>query len=253
MKDGSVVLCPVDFSESSAGALRYASLIARHAGAKLVVLAVEDPRLTEAAGLGTGILWSADDCSAEMEKFAARALGPEPGMGNALEYTVAVGRPATEILRVARERSAALMVISTHGLTGVRKLFFGSTTERVLREAPCPVLVTSGTSPGHISVADLKGVIGRILVPVDLSPASLAQAEAVIRMLRALVEHFAAVPSLLPDPQVAPVEAGPGSPEAFRAAVTYVGGMTDRFACDQAVARLGWPTGQLPRGVDLAG
>jgi dGTPase len=87
---------------------------------------------------------------------------------------------------------------------------------------------------------------------IYLRPASRAQAEAVIRMLRALVEHFAAIPSLLPDPGAA-VDAGPGSAEAFRAAVTYVGGMTDRFACDQAVARLGWPTSDLPRGVDLAG
>ncbi len=92
---------------------------------------------------------------------------------------------------------------------------------------------------------------------IYLRPASLAQAEAVIRMLRALVEHFAAVPSLLPDPRPGPgsgsVDAGAGTPEAFRAAVTYVGGMTDRFACDQAMSRLGWATTDLPRGVDLAG
>ena len=119
-------------------------------------------------------------------------------------------------------------------------------------------VVSATTSSGSVSMTgDLAEALAAFRAfdyeRIYLRPASLAQAEAVIRMLRALVEHFAAVPSLLPDPQVAPVEAGPGSPEAFRAAVTYVGGMTDRFACDQAVARLGWPTGQLPRGVDLAG
>ncbi len=70
-----------------------------------------------------------------------------------------------------------MIVISTHGLTGVRKLFFGSTTERVLRETPCPVLLTSGMTPGHIGLPDLKARVGRILVPVDLTPASLPQAQ----------------------------------------------------------------------------
>jgi nucleotide-binding universal stress UspA family protein len=177
MNAGPLVLCPIDFSESSAGSLRYAALIAGHCGTRVLVLAVEDPRLTEAADLGTGVLWTPDDCTLEMQKFATRALGPDPASLARLEHVVAVGKPAAEILRVARERSCGLIVISTHGLTGVRKLFFGSTTERVLRETPCPVLLTSGTSPGHIGVPDLKGVIGRILIPVDLSEASLPQAQ----------------------------------------------------------------------------
>ncbi len=176
MTAGPLVLCPIDFSESSAGSLRYAALIAGHYGTRVLVLGVEDPRLTEAADLGTGVLWTPEDCTIEMEKFAARALGPDPAALAVLEFVVAVGEPASEILRVAGERSCGLIVISTHGLTGVRKLFFGSTTERVLRRAPCPVLLTSGTSPGHIGFQDLKGVIGRMLVPVDLSAASLPQA-----------------------------------------------------------------------------
>ena len=178
MNGGPSVLCPIDFSDSSAGALRYGAVIAGHFGTRLMVLAVEDPLLTEAADLGTGVLWSAEDCTAEMEKFASRALGVRLGDSCAeLDYVVAVGKPATEILRVARERAAGLIVMSTHGLTGVRKLFFGSTTERVLRETPCPVLLTSGPTPAHIRLPDLKAIVGRILVPVDLSAASLPQAQ----------------------------------------------------------------------------
>jgi len=177
MNAGLAVLCPIDFSESSAGALRYAALIAGQFGTRLAVLAVEDPLLTEAADLGTGILWSPEDCTAEIEKFASRALGGDAEILRRLDCVVAVGKPATEILRIARERGSTLFVMSTHGLTGMRKLFFGSTTERVLREAPCPVLLTSGPTPAHVRLADLKAIIGRILVPVDLSPASLPQAE----------------------------------------------------------------------------
>jgi dGTPase len=81
---------------------------------------------------------------------------------------------------------------------------------------------------------------------VYLRPASQAQAAAVIDLLRALVEHYAARPRLVPD---AP-EIDAGSQQALHAAVTYVGGMTDRFACRQGVIELGWDSGRLPQGID---
>jgi dGTPase len=80
---------------------------------------------------------------------------------------------------------------------------------------------------------------------VYLRPASRAQADAVIGMLRALVEHYGDRPHLLPDP---PHAAG-GSDEAITAAVSYVAGMTDRFACRQAISLLGWDPAKLPHGV----
>ena len=125
------ILCPIDFSEGSAGGLRYAAAVASHFATRLIVLTVEDPLLTEAADLGTGIHWDPEECKGEMARFARKVFGPESPVLAMLEYDVAVGKPAPEILRVARERSCDLIVLSTHGLTGVRKLFFGSTTERV--------------------------------------------------------------------------------------------------------------------------
>jgi dGTPase len=80
---------------------------------------------------------------------------------------------------------------------------------------------------------------------VYLRPASQAAARNVIDMLRALVEHYADRPNLLPDVQG--VDAG--GPEALRAAVGWVGGMTDRYACRQAVTLLGWDPARLPRGI----
>jgi len=80
---------------------------------------------------------------------------------------------------------------------------------------------------------------------VYLRPASRAQADAVIGMLRALVEHYGDRPHLLPDP---PHTAG-GTDEAVVAAVSYVAGMTDRYACRQAVSLLGWDPAKLPQGV----
>jgi nucleotide-binding universal stress UspA family protein len=170
------ILCPVDFSDPSAGALRYAAAIATHFATRLIVLTVEDPLLTEAVDLGTGVRWNPDDSRHELEQFAARTFGPDSPTLASLEYDVAVGKPAGEILRVARERSCDLIVISTHGLTGMRKLFFGSTTERVLRETTRPVLVTPSVDPGPISLDDAKRLIRRVMVPVDLSAGSRHQA-----------------------------------------------------------------------------
>jgi dGTPase len=80
---------------------------------------------------------------------------------------------------------------------------------------------------------------------IYLRPASVAQARSVIELLRALVEHYAERPDSLPG--VDGVDAG--SREALHAAVAYVGGMTDRFACRQAVTLLGWSGDRLPQGI----
>lgn len=75
---------------------------------------------------------------------------------------------------------------------------------------------------------------------------SVAQAHAVVRVLRALVDHYVANPRQLP----MPVAADPGSPEAIQAAITWIGGMTDQYAFDTAVRVLGWPTDELPQGIE---
>ena len=73
-----------------------------------------------------------------------------------------------------------------------------------------------------------------------------------VSVLRALVEHFSDRPHLIADQGAAAVRSDTiaGSQEAIRAAVTYVAGMTDRFAFRQAVALLGWDPAKLPAGVD---
>jgi dGTPase len=84
---------------------------------------------------------------------------------------------------------------------------------------------------------------------IYLRDASVAQAEAVVGVLRALVEHFADRPNAIP----AVRDSGglsAGEPAAVRAAVGYVAGMTDRYACRQAVALLGWDPAKLPKAID---
>ena len=138
------VICPVDFSDASRGALRYAAVVANHLKAELTVMTVTDPLLREAAELSSSIEHLPEAINKELRRFVSKAFegGVTP---DDMQLVVATGKPAVEILRAASERPADLVVMSTHGLTGVRKLFFGSTAERVLRETTVPVLLT----PAH--------------------------------------------------------------------------------------------------------
>jgi dGTPase len=84
---------------------------------------------------------------------------------------------------------------------------------------------------------------------IYMRDASRRQAQRVVGMLRALVEHYGEQPALLPS-DASLVDDVSGSPQAIAAAVEYVAGMTDRFACRSAVALLDWPIDQLPNGID---
>jgi nucleotide-binding universal stress UspA family protein len=187
------ILCPVDYSDASAGALRYAAAIAEHFAARLIVLTVEDPLLTAAMDVGAGVHWSREASENDAAEFVTDTFRDDVSMVPLCEYDVAVGKPPVEILRVARERCCDLIVMSSHGLTGARKLFFGSTTERVLRETTAPVLITPPVNPGRLHVEDARRLLGRIVVPVDLSPASLYQ----VQVARGLAEALDLPPILV--------------------------------------------------------
>src|SRR5215208_4981425 len=178
-------LCPIDFSESSRGALRYAAMIAGHCGSSLTLLAVNDPVFVEAAELTGGHAHLADETRREMERFHRQALGRASNTPVDLHFEIASGKPAPEILRVARERRSDLIVMASHGSTGFRKLFFGSTTERVLRETGVPVLVTPGDA-APLDLEDVRKTIRRVLVPVDLTAASAHQLGVAGRLAGAL-------------------------------------------------------------------
>ncbi len=168
------VLCPIDFSESSRGALRYAGAVAAHFGARLTLLAVTDPLLDEADRI-EGPAHLADDTRHELERFFRQTFAERPHGIADVELKVTSGKSAPEILRVAREQGSDVIVMSSHGATGFRKLFFGSTTERVLRETTAPVLVTPGNDPGPEGLDDAPRLIRRVLAPADLTIATSHQ------------------------------------------------------------------------------
>jgi dGTPase len=90
---------------------------------------------------------------------------------------------------------------------------------------------------------------------IYMRDASRNQAKSVIDLLQALVEHYASHPHLVltdsdHDASIAKHIAPAHSTEALHNAVAYVGGMTDRFACRQGIALLGWDASRLPQGID---
>lgn len=186
MNDRPTVLCPIDFSDASRAALFHARAIAQHFEGRLIVLTVEDPLLSEAVDLSLGDGWHPEDTRRELARFVTRLLHGNPLALIDVDYEVRVGKPASQILDVARARACDIIVMSTHGLTGIRKLFFGSTTERVLRETTIPVLAVHPLAEVPQSIDDVQRVVGRILVPVDLSESSVPQVQAARRIAQAL-------------------------------------------------------------------
>jgi nucleotide-binding universal stress UspA family protein len=169
------VLCPIDFSNASRAALRYGSAAAEHLSADLIVMTVNDPLLVEVAALRLGASWMPEDSERELRRFFAETFEHRGAAPTDVHFETAAGQPAPEILRIARERAVDLIVMGTHGLTGVRKMFFGSTTERVLRETTVPVLLAPMNETGPMLLEDAKRTIRHVLAPVDLSAASARQ------------------------------------------------------------------------------
>ena len=133
------VLCPVDFSDHCRLALGLGARLARASGARLSIVYVNDPLLAAAAATydEQAMARQTDD---ELRSFLSSAVGADPLVGD-VHIEVAEGQPADQIVSAAVRLGADVIVMSTQGVTGARTLFFGSTTEGVLKHARIPVLV----------------------------------------------------------------------------------------------------------------
>jgi nucleotide-binding universal stress UspA family protein len=179
------IVCPVDYSDCSKRALRFAGALAEHFGARLVVLHVFDPLIAGTAALHQFDVTGADG-QEELRFFTEDHLPPGVRDGNRLERVLLLGTPGHEIIKLARERDADLLVIGTHGFSGVRKAFFGSTLQGVLRRAHVPVLAVPILD--HRDAGILAPLIstGPVLAPVDFSTESRAPARTAAGLARAL-------------------------------------------------------------------
>ena len=140
------ILHPTDFSEPSEYAFGLTCALARDHGARVVlfhvampVVVMEGVLLQESPEESRQKLW---DAFHRLEKSDPKVRELR------IETKLAEGEPATEILRAAREIQPDLIVMGTHGRTGLTRLLMGSVAEAVLRKAPCPVLTVKAPAPG---------------------------------------------------------------------------------------------------------
>lgn len=128
------ILHPTDFSSQAQAAFGVAQALARDHGATLILLHVAAPLVSF-----EGIVLPAPENTPEQLRAALEQLQPvDPKVQVA--HLLAKGDPAVEILRVAKEQQVGLIVMGTHGWTGLVRLLMGSVAEQVVRKAPCPVL-----------------------------------------------------------------------------------------------------------------
>jgi nucleotide-binding universal stress UspA family protein len=137
------ILHPTDFSDRSGCAYQLACALARDYGARLVLLHVKPPDVI----YGEGYVLPPDP-EAERCELLNRLEGLRPPDLTSEVYRVLQeGSPTEEILRTAEEVQADLIVMGTHGRTGLERLLLGSVAEAVLRQAPCPVLTVKAPFP----------------------------------------------------------------------------------------------------------
>jgi universal stress protein A len=198
------IVCPVDYSDCSKRALRFAGALADHFRARLVVLHVFDPLLAGTAALHQFDLTGTDG-QRELQYFVEDHLPAGMRDGKQLECVLVAGSPGREILRVARSHDTDLLVMGTHGFSGVRKAIFGSTLQGVLRRARVPVLAVPILDHREVGIQAPLISTGPVLAPVDFSPESRAAARVAVGLARAL-----GLPLLLLHAITPPNPASPG-------------------------------------------
>ncbi|MFA3783151.1 universal stress protein [Melioribacteraceae bacterium 4301-Me] len=136
------ILVPIDFSDYSKNALKYAVNFAKYFNAKMYLIYVIEPIVYPAdfsmgqVAIPTINIDIHKRAEEELNSLAKNFVGTELEV----ETIIKTGKPFVEIYETAKEKDVDLIIIATHGHTGVEHLLFGSTAEKVVRKAPCPVL-----------------------------------------------------------------------------------------------------------------
>jgi nucleotide-binding universal stress UspA family protein len=132
-----VLVVPVDFEKASLKALEVAKDLAARLGAEVVLIHVYQVPLFTYPGLEPSLL---PTFTVEIASAAKRALEKLATSSGGLRAVLREGDPTTEILATAKELGAQMIVMGTHGRSGLAHIFLGSVAEKVMRESPLPVM-----------------------------------------------------------------------------------------------------------------
>jgi nucleotide-binding universal stress UspA family protein len=144
------VLVPIDFSDYSKSSLKYAVNFAQHFNASLILVYVVEPVIYPPdfsmgqIAIPTPGLEMDKRASEELDKLAEQDIPS----GLKVKKIIKTGKPFVEIIETAAEEDVDIIIIATHGHTGVEHILFGSTAEKVVRKAPCPVLTLREPAKG---------------------------------------------------------------------------------------------------------
>ena len=132
-----IILVPTDFSTASDAALPQAEALAKQKSASLLILHVEEPPLAYGSG---ELYYGLPEPNSERILKMLEDVRPAD-QTVAFTHRLAMGDPASEIVRIAAEEGVEMIVLGTHGRSGLTRMLMGSVAETVVRRAPCPVLV----------------------------------------------------------------------------------------------------------------
>lgn len=138
----SKILVPVDFSEYSKMALDYAVQFAKQFNSELTLIYVIEPIVYPSDfGLGQIPINQVDfEIQSRAEEELQKLIKEKIPAEVKANYVVKTGKPFLEIINTAKECDCDLIIIATHGHTGIEHILFGSTAEKVVRKSPVPVL-----------------------------------------------------------------------------------------------------------------
>jgi universal stress protein A len=136
------ILMTTDFSAHSAAAMKYACELAAKFEAELHLLHTLEihPITSPDFGMGLALPRYAEESRSAAEKAMTKLLEPQWAAGRKAVHAIVEGSPRAEIVRYARDKDIDLIVIATHGRSGLTHVLIGSVAESVVRTAPCPVL-----------------------------------------------------------------------------------------------------------------
>jgi len=150
---GAVILAPTDMSDESGRSVAHAVDLARRLGMGVILFHVlPQQQLDQRLDAGEFIDVQVSTARMELERWYTMLLPRSVREPVTAELNVGIGEPVEEILALAEERRVEMIVMTTHGRTGLPRALFGSVAEGVLRHAPCPV-VTLRTSAQVAPVA----------------------------------------------------------------------------------------------------
>ena len=194
------ILIPVDFSPASGEPIRWAKFIARKNGARIQFVHVYDSGHPLTATLMQETAGSATLERHLRRRLEALATRSNPPNGKPVCH-IRNGRSFIEVCKLAEQIGADLIAISTHGRTSWDRALLGSTAERILRHAPCPVLIVRLVRGKKRTAPRLK----RILVPVDFSECSFRGAQYAARLAGAFDARLTFVHVVSPEHYPTPV------------------------------------------------